>query len=131
MSRSEVNISAGVSVSVESSYSEEYSNPHLNKFVFSYLVEIKNTNPFPVQLLSREWYIFDSFGHVKSVKGEGVIGEQPIILPDETHSYQSGCQLHKDMGFMEGSYLFVRTDTMENLDVKIPRFNLINPCRLN
>lgn len=131
MSRSEVNISSGVSIAVESFYSEEYSNPHLNKFVFTYHVEIKNTNSFPVQLLSREWYIFDSFGQVKSVKGEGVTGEQPILLPQNTHSYQSGCQLLKDMGFMEGSYLFIRTDTMEKFEAKIPRFNLINPARLN
>ena len=53
-------ISEGVKVSVETFYQPEYSNPITSEYMFAYRITIENHNSFPVQLLRRHWYIFDS-----------------------------------------------------------------------
>ena len=37
-------------------------------------------------------------GEVEHVKGDGVIGKQPILRPYEEHQYVSGCPLPTSMG---------------------------------
>tara|TARA_R100001015_G_C4616780_1_gene172988 strand:+ start:1471 stop:1725 length:255 start_codon:yes stop_codon:yes gene_type:complete len=84
-----------------------------------------------VQLLSRHWYIFDSNGEYNEVKGEGVIGLQPIIDPGKSHEYQSYCNLRSDIGMMWGSYLMKKLSNEKLFEVQIPEFHLITPNRLN
>lgn len=118
-------------VSVLSKYEEEHSNPQKNDFVFSYNVEITNEGNSTVQLLSRHWYIFDSNGQYNEVKGEGVIGLQPIILPQNSHKYQSFCKLTTDIGLMWGTYLMKVVDSGRLFRANIPEFQMITPMRLN
>ena len=105
-------LTEGIIVSVETSYQPELSNPLLNEFMFAYRVTIENNNNFPVQLLSRHWFIFDSTGSMREVEGEGVVGVQPIIEPGEYYQYSSGCNLKSEMGRMHGTYLIknIRTN---------------------
>ena len=42
------------------------------------------------QLKNRYWKIVDSNGSEQEVKGEGVVGEQPILNPGEKFEYASG-----------------------------------------
>ena len=49
----------GVEVIVKSSYEEEFSKPAQAEFIFSYHISIKNINDFPVQLISRKWFVFE------------------------------------------------------------------------
>ena len=70
-------ISEGVTISVETFYQPDYSNPQESEFMFAYRITIENNNTFPVQLLRRHWYIFDSDSTYREVEGEGVIGIQP------------------------------------------------------
>lgn len=70
-----------------------------------------NENNFPVQLISREWYIFDSLGEPRIVTGLGVIGEQPILKLNESYDYASGCDLTSEMGLMKGIYTFKNLST--------------------
>lgn len=120
-----------ISVTVKPLYEEAQSFPTNGKFVFSYTIEVKNQGELTVQLLSRHWYIFDSNSSYSEIKGEGVIGEQPIIHPGQSHGYQSFCQLKTDIGMMWGSYLMKETETGRLFEVAIPEFQLITPMRLN
>ena len=124
-------ITDGVKVSVESVYQSEHSNPENEHYMFAYRVSIENMSNNVVQLLKREWTIFDSNGTTRKVKGDGVIGLQPHIASGETHEYVSGCNLQTDMGYMVGKYQMMREEDDSIFYVNIPRFQLVAPFRLN
>jgi ApaG protein len=65
------------------------------------------------------------------VKGEGVIGVQPIIKPGEIYRYDSYCPLKTDVGYMKGIYQMKRLDNNSLFEVQIPYFELITPSKLN
>ena len=67
-------ITDGIQVSVETYYQTEFSDPTHGEYMFAYQVSIYNHNNFPVKLLRRHWYIFDSNGEQREVEGEGVVG---------------------------------------------------------
>ena len=124
-------ITEGVKVSVETIYQPEYSNPASEHFMFAYRIEISNLSDYSVQLMRRQWFIFDSNSSRREVEGEGVVGVQPIIEPGETHVYVSGCNLKTDMGSMQGNYLMKRMTDEVEFEVSIPEFLLIAPYKLN
>lgn len=124
-------ITDGVKVSVETIYQPEYSNPANEHFMFAYRIEISNLSDYPVQLMRRQWFIFDSNSSRREVEGEGVVGLQPIIAPGESHVYVSGCNLKTDMGSMQGKYLMKRVVDDAEFEVDIPEFQLIAPYKLN
>ena len=111
-------ISEGVTVSVETFYQPEYSNPANNEFMFAYRITIENSNSYPVQLLRRHWYIFDVAGSLREVEGDGVIGVQPQINPGTQYQYISGCNLKTEMGKMYGTYLMENINSQKQFDVK-------------
>jgi ApaG protein len=124
-------ISGGVKVSVETFYQPEYSNPVNGEFMFAYKITIENNNSFPVRLLHRHWNIFDSNGTVREVEGEGVVGVQPLIAPDNSYQYISGCNLRTEMGKMHGTYLIENVNTRKTFSVLIPSFELLAPYKMN
>lgn len=124
-------ITEGIKITVESYYQPDYSNPANNEFMFAYRITIENSNAYPVQLLSRHWYIADSNGSKKEVEGEGVVGVQPKILPGEKYQYVSGCNLRSDMGTMAGTYTMLNLYTKQTFEVQIPQFKLLVPAKLN
>ena len=124
-------ITKDVEVSVETFYQETASNPELGKYVFAYRIVIENHSEFTIKLLSRHWYIIDSNGQLSEVKGEGVIGQQPVIEPDQKHEYVSGCELQSELGKMHGTYLMERQGDGAKFEVEIPEFVMIAPYRLN
>jgi ApaG protein len=124
-------ITDGVKVSVETVYQPEYSNAANDHFMFAYKIQIENLSDYSVQLISRHWNIFDSNGTKREVEGDGVVGQQPVIVPGEMHEYVSGCNLQTEMGTMEGSYEMKRLVDNTSLIVQIPKFELITPYRLN
>ena len=124
-------ISEGVTVSVETFFQPEYSNPANNEYMFTYRITLENNNAFPVQLLRRHWYIFDSNAEHREVEGEGVIGLQPIIHPGEKYQYVSGCDLKSEMGKMHGMYFMENTHNKQTFLINIPAFEMIVPSKLN
>jgi ApaG protein len=124
-------ITKGIRVSVENSYQPQYSNPLANKYIFAYRVTIENLSPATVQLLRRQWEIIDSNGVHRQVEGEGVIGQQPILEPGETHQYVSWCHLNTGMGRMNGAYQMQDKYSEEVFFVKIPVFDLVAPFQMN
>jgi len=124
-------ITKDVEVSVETFYQETASNPEAEKFVFAYRIVIENHSEFTIKLLSRHWHIIDSNGQLSEVEGEGVIGQQPVIEPDQKHEYVSGCELQSELGKMHGTYLMERQSDGAQFEVEIPEFVMIAPYRLN
>lgn len=124
-------ISEGVTISVETFFQPDYSNPVNSEYMFAYRITIENNNSFPVRLLSRQWKIFDSNGTNREVEGEGVIGVQPLINPGEQYQYVSGCNLRTEMGKMHGTYLMENVNNKKNFEVNIPVFEMIVPFKLN
>ena len=124
-------ISEGVKISVETYYQPDYSNPVNSEFMFAYKITIENNNTFPVKLLSRHWYIYDSNSSIREVEGEGVVGVQPQINPGEFYQYISGCNLRTEIGKMHGTYLMENINTKKSFDALIPAFDMCAPFKLN
>ena len=124
-------ITNGVKVSVITEYQPDYSSPMQHHYVFTYKVFIENNSAYTIQLLSRKWSIYDSNHSIKQVEGEGVVGQQPVIEPGESHQYISGCNLRTSMGKMCGHYVMERMLDGERFEVIIPEFHMIAPFRLN
>jgi len=121
----------GIKVSVIPRYHEDLSKPSLFKFVHSYRVTITNLSGLEVQLMTRKWIITDANGKVRNVEGPGVIGEQPVLDHNESHSYTSWCPLSTPVGKMGGSYGMVRTADNSQFDIEIPTFRLIADFKMN
>jgi ApaG protein len=124
-------ISSGVEITVETFYQSDYSNPLNHEFMFAYRITIENHNPFTVKLLRRHWFIFDSNGDKREVEGEGVVGVQPVLEPNERYQYVSGCNLRSEMGKMYGNYLMENQNNKTTFQVKIPSFQMIVPFKGN
>jgi ApaG protein len=93
---------------------------------FAYAVSLTNTGSVPAQLISRHWIITDSRNNVDEVKGEGVVGDQPVLKPREAYRYTSGCPLRTSSGSMAGSFQML-TDDGQTFDAEIPPFSLDLP----
>ena len=117
-------------MSVETEYAAEHSDAEQNRFVFFYYITIHNRGTQAVQLISRHWQISDATGKVEEVRGEGVVGEQPIIEPGESHFYNSFCMLETPVGCMQGSYQMRGEDELY-FDAPIAPFTLAVPGSLN
>jgi len=124
-------ISNGIRITVEAWYQAEYSQPINNEFMFSYRINIKNESEYVVKLISRYWVIVDSNGVIREVEGEGVIGMQPVINPNQSHEYMSGSNLKTEFGKMYGYYKMERLVDGKIFKVQIPEFQLIAPFKLN
>lgn len=121
---------AHVDVGVTTQYIEDQSSPEENRFVFSYTITIHNSGSLAAKLLTRHWIINDANGNVQEVHGEGVVGEQPYLLPDESFEYTSGTVIETPVGSMEGSYQMI-TDDGFAFDANIPAFTLSLPNALH
>ena len=119
-----------VSISVQTEFIEERSFVEDNKYFFSYTVTIKNQGAKSVQLMSRHWIINNSHNDRFEVKGEGVVGKQPIIQPGEIFTYSSGTEIDTPIGSILGSYQMVTENGIE-FDAEIPEQKLNMPRTLH
>jgi ApaG protein len=117
-------LSNGFRITVRPAFLPEQSSPDAEQFVFAYFVRIENVSARPAQLMSRRWRIHDDVGEDTEVVGDGVVGEQPIIVPGGVHEYQSFCVLKGPSGHMEGEF-YLQADGDERFPCEIPRFALI------
>jgi ApaG protein len=115
-----------VVVSVEPFYVGVQSSPEQGRYVFGYRVRIENRGGETVQLLRRHWRITDALGRTVEVRGDGVVGEQPVLEPGESFEYTSGTPLGTPSGIMVGSYVMV-TPSGETFAAAIPAFSLDAP----
>lgn len=115
---------AGVRVRVAPMYHPQKSDPDEGRYVFVYRICITNTTGARVRLLHRHWMIIDAHGRREDVRGEGVVGVQPVLGPGESFEYQSYCPLPSKWGTMEGTYTFAGADGGQ-FEVRVGRFYLV------
>jgi len=115
-----------IEVDVETRYIEDQSNPEQNYYVFAYTITIQNKGQQSAKLLTRHWVITDSNQKVQEVRGDGVVGEQPLLKPGEQFVYTSGTMLETDVGTMKGSYQMLADDG-SHFDATIDEFVLSPP----
>lgn len=115
-----------ITITVRPFYLEDQSVPEARHFVWAYHVRIENQGNETVQLLTRHWRITDSAGNLQEVRGDGVVGKQPVLKPGEAFEYASGTPLPTPSGIMVGTY-HMRSEKGEDFDVNIPAFSLDSP----
>jgi ApaG protein len=120
----------GVRIQVKSAYLPDRSSPEEGRYFFAYRIRISNVGDETVQLISREWIITDSDGDVETVRGPGVVGEQPVLDPGQSFEYTSFCPLGTPIGSMHGSYQMVAAGGA-TFDATIAPFSLAVPSALN
>jgi len=123
-------VTRDVTVSVRTFWLEDQSQPEDHHFAWAYHIRIENGGSETVQLLSRFWEVTDGRGKTDHIHGEGVIGEQPILVAQEVYEYTSGVALPTPCGFMRGTYHMIVPATGERFEVTIPAFSLDSPHRL-
>ena len=116
---------AGITIRVAPRYLDEQSDPDSGEWAWSYHIRVENGSTDDVQLLSRHWIITDGDGRVEHVRGEGVVGDQPVIVPGGSYDYVSGCPLPTSSGTMTGTFTMAARDAL--FEVAIPLFSLDTP----
>ena len=120
----------GVRVAVEARFHPERSEPQRREWFFSYAVTIENHGDAPVQLLTRHWVITNADGHERHVRGPGVVGETPRLVPGQGFTYTSFCPLDSPLGSMHGEFE-MRLDDGSRFDAVIDPFTLEDPSSVN
>jgi len=115
-----------IRITVTPSFLVDQSAPEDNLYVWAYHVIIENLGNDTVQLMTRHWRITNALGELQEVRGDGVIGEQPVLAPGDMFEYTSGCPLGTPSGFMIGSYQMKAGDG-SSFDAEIPAFSLDSP----
>ena len=120
----------GIRVQVTTKFLPERSSPKAQEYVFAYFIRISNVGSETAQLLSRHWVITNTDGEEEEVRGDGVVGNQPVLEPGGVHNYNSFCQLKTSVGTMHGEYTMV-TPAGETFEARIAPFTLAVPNALN
>ena len=115
-----------IEVTVEPNFMPDRSSAEKSRYFWSYTIVITNNGNETVQLQTRHWIIIDASGLRQDVKGEGVVGEQPVLGPGERFEYTSGVPLSTASGFMTGRYQMV-SETGEHFEIDVPTFSLDSP----
>jgi ApaG protein len=115
-----------IEVTVEPNFLPARSSAEKREYFWSYTVVITNTGAETVQLQTRHWIITDASGRKQEVRGEGVVGEQPVLGPGERFEYTSGVPLPTASGFMSGHYQMV-SQSGEQFEIDVPAFSLDSP----
>jgi ApaG protein len=119
-----------VKCQIHTKYVAEQSQPENNRYIFAYVITIKNLSTQTVQLMGRRWLITDSNGKQMSVEGDGVVGKQPIINSNDEYTYTSGTALETPVGVMQGQYI-MQDEKGNEFITEIEPFRLAVPNVLN
>lgn len=123
-----VAITQGIRVTVRARFLPEQSAN--GRWAFAYTITIENLGQVTAQLKSRHWIITDGNGKREEVKGDGVVGNQPMLRPGQKFEYTSGAVLQTPHGSMQGTYRMV-TEDGRHFDAQIAPFSLTQPGALN
>ena len=115
-----------LNITTRVNYLAEQSDEADNRYVFSYTITLTNISDSPVRLISRHWIITDANHEVQEVRGQGVVGEQPLLKPNQSFEYTSGTVLSTQVGTMSGTYQMVAEDGTR-FNAPIPQFVLSVP----
>ena len=119
-----------IDIQVNARYVPDQSSPQEHRHTFAYTITIANRGDDTVQLLRRHWVITNGQEQSQEVRGEGVVGQQPVLAPGQRYQYTSGAVIDTRVGTMSGEYTFV-DEAGSEFDVAIPTFSLVDPSALN
>ncbi|CAF3880014.1 unnamed protein product, partial [Rotaria magnacalcarata] len=90
-----------------------------------YSIRVENLNPDePVTLRERHWRIFSLSGTLETVRGKGVVGQEPRLSKEyPAFQYSSHISLSASSGHMWGTFKMEKDDGTF-IEVRIPPFNL-------
>ena len=114
-----------IEVTVKPAFMPEQSVAR-GQYFWAYTIVITNNGKETVQLRTRHWIITDATGRQQEVRGEGVVGEQPVLAPGERFEYTSGVPLPTSSGIMTGRYQMVSASG-EHFEIEVPTFSLDSP----
>ena len=115
-----------ITVTADTQYLADQSDPQDGRYVFAYHITLRTTGTIAAQLISRHWIIQDAEAHLQEVRGLGVVGHQPLLKPDESFEYTSGCVLTTPVGTMRCSYQMEAEDGTQ-FEAPIAEFTLAMP----
>ncbi|XP_022665978.1 polymerase delta-interacting protein 2-like [Varroa jacobsoni] len=100
------------------------ANPEATVYWWRYCIRLENLSDRAVQLRERHWRIFSQSGTLETVRGRGVVGEEPILNKRyPAFQYGSHVSLQAPSGHMWGNFRMEREDGYM-FDCKIPPFSL-------
>lgn len=117
-------VTQDVRVTITPQFLEERSDIDSDVYVFTYEVTIENHGLEAIQLINRHWIVMAGGRQYADVKGDGVVGEQPILETGEGFTYASFTVLNHPVGSMLGTYT-CRAESGAFFDVMIPESDLI------
>jgi len=95
-----------------------------NVYWWRYCIRLENLGDSTVQLRERNWRIFSLSGTLETVRGRGVVGQEPILSRDQpAFQYSSHVSLQAPSGHMWGTFRMEREDGYA-FDCRIPPFSL-------
>ncbi len=115
-----------ITITAKTAHVPGQSDEAANRYVFAYTITIVNSGSVAARLVSRHWIITDAENRIQEVRGLGVIGEQPMLKPQQSYEYTSAAAIQTPVGTMRGSYQMVAEDGM-TFDAPIPEFTLSAP----
>ncbi len=113
-----------LNISIQPTYLESKSK--IGEYVFSYKVRIENSSHIESQIIARQWVVTDANNEQQTIRGLGIVGEQPVLKPGQVHEYTSSVVLPTTIGTMKGTYLCI-TENGDLFPAKIPEFILALP----
>uniref|UniRef100_A0A1B6IXV3 ApaG domain-containing protein n=1 Tax=Homalodisca liturata TaxID=320908 RepID=A0A1B6IXV3_9HEMI len=99
-------------------------SPTSSVYWWRYCIRLENLGDMSVQLRERHWRIFSLSGTLETVRGRGVVGQEPVLsrsLP--AFQYSSHVSLQAPSGHMWGTFRMEREDGY-TFDCRIPPFSL-------
>lgn len=124
-------VTNGIRIATSGWFNEKRTYPADSSYVFTYQVVLCNCNPFPVQLLTRHWEIFDGNGIKSYILGKGLFGKFNILTTDEVMIYENYCILDSAKGSMKGYLEFMNVSNGELFQCPVPAMILEVPFTLN
>lgn len=122
-------VTHSIKVTASPQFLDQHSEPDEDHFVWAYTIQLENNGEETVQLLNRHWKITDAHGLTQEVRGQGVIGEQPVLKPGEAFRYTSGTALGTSSGIMLGEYE-MENPQGQRFSIEVPAFSLDSPYQV-
>ncbi|XP_022101149.1 polymerase delta-interacting protein 2-like isoform X1 [Acanthaster planci] len=89
-----------------------------------YCIRLENLGEETVQLRERHWRIFSLSGTLETVRGRGVVGQEPILSKEQpAFQYSSHVSLQAPSGHMWGTFRIEKSNG-QTFDCRIPPFTL-------